>query len=82
MPRRQHNPDPAGHRLAWGAGTALLAVHGILFLILVGILIETPHAVEWIAEAAQAEFVGPDEPVITPTQFARPLGEMWVVGAD
>jgi hypothetical protein len=51
-------------------------------MILAGVVVATPHAIEWIAEAAQAEFVGPDEPVITPTQFARPLGEMWAVGAD
>jgi len=82
MPRYQREPESAGRRFVWTVGAALLVIHGILLLIFAGVVVATPHAIEWIAEAAQAEFVGPDEPVITPTQFARPFGEMWVVGAD
>jgi hypothetical protein len=81
MPRYQREPESAGRRFVWTLGAALLAIHGILLLILAGVVVATPHAIEWIAEAAQAEFVGPDEPVITPTQLARPFGEMWTVDA-
>jgi hypothetical protein len=82
MPRYQREPESAGRRFVWTVGASLLAMHGILLLILAGVVIATPHAGEWIAEAAQAEFVGPDEPVMTPTQLARPLGGMWAVGAN
>jgi hypothetical protein len=82
MPRYQREPEAAGRRFVWTLGAALLAIHGILLLIFAGVVIAAPHAIEWIAEAAQAEFVVPDEPVITPTQLARPFGEMWAAGAD
>jgi hypothetical protein len=82
MPRHQRDPESAGRRFVWTAGAVLLAVHGILLLTLAGVVIGTPHAIEWIAEAAQAEFVGPDAPVEMPTQLAQPAGEMLAVGAD
>jgi hypothetical protein len=82
MPRYQREPESAGRRFVWTLGAALLAIHGILLLILVSVVVATPHAIEWIAEAAQAEFVVPDESVITPTQLARRFGEMWAAGAD
>ncbi len=70
------NPGSAGRRFVWTTGTAVLVVHGVLLLTLAGLVMATPHAVERIAEAVQAEFVGPDAPVVTPPQFAQPGGEM------
>ncbi len=63
MQSPQHNP-----------GSAVLVVHGVLLVMLAGLVIATPHAVERIAEAVQAEFVGPDAPVVAPTQFTQPGG--------
>ena len=37
----------------------------------------SPHAGEWISETVQAEFVGAEPPVMAPTQFAQPAGDMW-----
>jgi hypothetical protein len=76
MQRRQRHRDSAGRRFVWGAGATVLAVHGVLLLMLAALVIGTPHAIEWISDTVQAEFVGPDAPV-TPTQFAQPAGEMW-----
>ncbi len=52
-------------------GSAVLVVHGFLLGMLAGLVIATP---ERIAEAVQAEFVGPDAPVVAPTQFTQPGG--------
>jgi hypothetical protein len=81
MQRHQVNPASAGRRFVWTAGTAFLAAHGVLLLILAAIVIASPHAGEWISDTVQAEFVGPDAPVM-PTQLARPAGRMWAVGVD
>ena len=81
MQRHQVNPASAGRRFVWTAGTAFLAAHGVLLLILAAIVIASPHAGEWISDTVQAEFVGPDAPVM-PTQLARPAGGMWAVGVD
>jgi len=81
MQRYQLNQDRAGHRFVWTAGTAFLAAHGVLLLILATLVIASPHAGEWISDTVQAEFVGPDVPVM-PTQLAQPAGEMRTVGAN
>jgi len=81
MWRYQPNQDLASHRFVWTAGTAALAAHGVLLLILATFVIASSHAGEWISGAVQAEFVGPDVPVM-PTQLAQPAGEMRTVGAN
>jgi hypothetical protein len=81
MQRHQINPASAGRAFDRTAGTAVLAAHGVLLLILAAIVIASPHAGEWISDTVQAEFVGPDAPVM-PTQLARPAGEGWTVRAD
>jgi hypothetical protein len=79
--RHQYHAEAAGRRLVWSTGMAVLAAHGVLLLILAGIVVSSPHAGEWIAEAVEAEFVGPGAPV-APTQFAQPAGEMWAAGTN
>jgi hypothetical protein len=79
--RHQINPASAGRRFVWTADTAFLSAHGVLLLILAALVICSPHAGEWISDTVQAEFVGPDAPVM-PTQLAQPAGEMWTVGAN
>jgi hypothetical protein len=80
MQRYQRNPDTAGRRFVWTAGTAVLVAHGVLLLLLAALVIASPHAGEWISDTVQAEFVGPDVPVM-PTQLALPARETWMVGA-
>jgi hypothetical protein len=81
MQRHQINAASAGSGFVWTAGTAVLAAHGVLLLILAAVVFATPDAGEWISDTVQAEFVGPDVPPM-PTQLARPAGEMWTVGAN
>ena len=78
----RRDPDSPGRRFVWTAGTAVLVVHSVIILVLAGLALSSPHGIEWISDAVQAEFVDPDAPVVTPTQYAQPGGEMWAIGAD
>jgi hypothetical protein len=76
---RHYRCDPASqpHRRFGTAGRLLLAVHGVLLLLLAGLVLSrSPSAGEWISETVAAEFVGAEPPVIAPTQFAEPVGDM------
>jgi hypothetical protein len=81
MQRPQRNPDSAGRRFDWTSGTTVLVIHGAVLFILIVLALSSPHAVESISESVQAEVVGPDTPVVAPTQLARPAGDMWTLGA-
>jgi hypothetical protein len=82
MQQSQRNPDSAGRRFAWTDGTTVLVVHGVVLAILACLALSSPHAVEAISQSLQAEFVGPDAPVVQPTRLAQPAGDMWTLGAD
>jgi hypothetical protein len=77
MQQHQRNRGSVSRHPHGNAGTILLVVHGVLLLLLAGVVLCSPHAGEWISETAQAEFVGAEPPVISPTQFAQPVGDMW-----
>jgi hypothetical protein len=81
MHQYRRNPASVSHRSFGTAGAVLLAVHGVLLLLLAGVVLCSPHAGEWISETVQAEFVGAEPPVIAPTQFAEPVGGMWAASA-
>jgi hypothetical protein len=80
---QHYRRDPASltRRPLGTAGTALLAVHGVLLLLLAGVVLCSPDAGERISETVAAEFVGAEPPIIAPTQLARPVGDMWSANA-
>ncbi len=69
-------------RFLWNWTAGILAIHGVILLVLAGILILNPVASEWISQAVQAEFVGSPPPVVVPTQLAQPGGQVRVVRTD
>lgn len=75
MPRSPNDLNPSDSRFLrnWTAG--ILAAHGVILLVLLGLVIRSPAASDWISQAVQAEFVGNPPPVIVPTQIARPNPE-------
>ena len=77
MQQHQRNRGSVSRRPLGSAGVILLVVQGMLLLLFAGVVLCTPRAGEWISETVQAEFVGAEPPVIAPTQFARPVGDMW-----
>ena len=82
MQRSPNDLNPSDRRFVrnWTAG--ILAVHGIIVLVLIGLVLSHPAASEWISQAVQAEFVGNPPPVIVPTQIAQPGGQMRTVRTD
>jgi hypothetical protein len=82
MLRSPNDLSRSDRRILWSWTAGILAVHGVLLLVLAGILIFHPVASEWIAQAVQAEFVGNPPPVIVPTQIAQPGRQMRTVQAD
>jgi hypothetical protein len=82
MQRSPNDLNPSDRRVLrnWTAG--ILAVHGIIVLVLIGLVLSHPVASEWISQAVQAEFVGNPPPVIVPTQMAQPGGQMRTVRTD
>jgi len=82
MQRSPNDLNPSDRRFVrnWTAG--ILAVHGIIVLVLIGLVLSHPAASEWISQAVQAEFVGNPPPVIVPTQMAQPGGQMRTVRTD
>jgi len=49
---------------------AILAVHAVIFITLVGLAVGYPGASEWISAAVQAEFVNSAAP---PVQISQPV---------
>jgi uncharacterized iron-regulated membrane protein len=81
----QRSPNDLGtsdRRFVWNWTAGILAVHGVIVLVLVGLILSYPAASTWIAQAVQAEFVGNPPPVTEPTQIARPGTQMQTVRAD
>jgi hypothetical protein len=72
MQRSLNDLSRSDRRFLWNWTAGILAIHGVILLVLAGILILNPVASEWISQAVQAEFVGNPPPVIEPTQIARP----------
>jgi hypothetical protein len=72
MQRSPNDLNPSDRRLLWNWTALILAAHGLILLVLVGLVIRSPSASDWISQAVQAEFVGNPPPVIVPTQIARP----------
>lgn len=62
--------------------TPLLAINGIIVLVLLVLALSTPSASEWISAAAQAEFVGGDAALMTPTQIAQPVEAIKIVRSN
>jgi hypothetical protein len=82
MPRSPNDLKPSDSRFSWLWTAGILAAHGVILLVLVGLVIRSPAASEWIAQAVQAEFVGNPPPVIVPTQIAQPSGRVRTVRTD
>jgi hypothetical protein len=82
MQRSPGDLGPSDHRFLWNWTAGMLAVHGVIILVLVGLVLSHPAASEWISQAVQAEFVGNPPPVVVPTQIARPGTQMRTVRAD
>jgi hypothetical protein len=82
MQRSPNDLNPSDRRLVrnWTAG--ILAVHGIVVVVLIGLVLSHPAASDWISQAVQAEFVGNPPPVIVPTQIAKPSGQVRTVRRD
>jgi uncharacterized iron-regulated membrane protein len=82
MQRSPNDLNPSDRRFVrnWTAG--ILAVHGIIVLVLIGLVLSHPAASEWISQAVQAEFVGNPPPAIVPTQMAQPGGKVRTVRTD
>ena len=63
----------SNNRISGGRDFGFLAVMGLLMMALTGFVITHPVASTWIANAVQAEFVGPGlAPEVAPTQLAQP----------
>jgi hypothetical protein len=75
MQRSPNDLNPSDRRFLWNWTAFILAAHGVILLVLVGLVIRSPAASDWISQAVQAEFVGNPPPVIVPTQIARPNPE-------
>jgi hypothetical protein len=82
MQRSPNDLGPSDRRFLWNWTAAILAVHGVIMLVLVGLVLSYPAASTWISQAVQAEFVGNPPPVTGPTQIARPGNQMQTVRAD
>jgi hypothetical protein len=82
MQRSPDDSSPPDRRFLWNWTAGILAVHGVIVLVLVGLVLSYPAASVWIAQAVQAEFVGNQPPVAGPTQIARPGTQMRTVRAD
>jgi len=81
MQRSLNDLSPSDRRFLWSWTAGILVVHGIILLVLVGLVMRYPAASQWISQAVQAEFVGDPPPVTVPTQLAKP-GQMRTVRAD
>jgi hypothetical protein len=58
---------------------ALLAIHGIIVLVLIGIAVGYPAASQWISQAIEAEYII-EPPASAPTQVAQPREEIRTAG--
>jgi hypothetical protein len=75
-------PDKAERKIHGSWGMRLLAIPALFLTALIGFLVSHPAASSWIAQAAQAEFVGVDwTPDLVPTQTAEPAMEIRTVKA-
>ncbi len=74
--------SPSDRRFLWNWTAGILAVHGVIVLVLVGLILSYPAASTWISQAVQAEFVGNSPPLTRLTQIARPDTQMQTVRAD
>ncbi len=82
MPRSPDDPDPSD-RHTWNWTVAILAVHGVILLVLIGLVLSYPPAAGWISDAVHAEFVGTQSPPApAPQQLARPAGGTRTVRAN
>ena len=75
MQRSPNDLNTSDRRFLWNWTAGILAAHGVILLVLIGLVIRSPAASDWISQAVQAEFVGNPPPVIVPTQIARPNPE-------
>jgi hypothetical protein len=83
---KQPQNDRSVHR---SFGIKMVALPVLIVVALIGMAVSHPSATKWIADAAQAEFVGtefigsdivPD--LARPTQIARPANQIRTVHAD
>jgi hypothetical protein len=81
MQQHWRHPASVSRRPLGTTGAILLAVHGGLLLLLAGVVLCSPQAGEWISETVQAEFVGPESSVMTPSQFAQVGGDISAASA-
>ena len=65
---------------SWSIGFFALPV--LVVIALVALAITKPVASVWISEAAQAEFVGPNQPDVAPTKLAQPAKQIQTVKAN
>jgi hypothetical protein len=65
---------------SWSIGLVVLPV--LIVIALVALAITNPVVSIWISQAAQAEFVGPNSPDLTPTELAQPAMQIRTVKAN
>jgi hypothetical protein len=66
MQRSSNGSNSSDHRFLWNRTAGILAVHGVIVLVLVGLVLSYPAVSEWIAQSVQAEFVGNQPPISGP----------------
>jgi hypothetical protein len=73
-------PDKTERHISGSGDKRFLAIPAVLLIVLISFLVSHPVASSWIAQAAQAEFVGVDwTPDLVPTQIAKPAMEIGTV---
>jgi hypothetical protein len=80
MQQYQDNSDDPRETDNWTR--IILAAHGVILLVIVALVANYPSVSEWVAAAAQAEFVNPDITSTGPTQIAQPAEQMRVVRSN
>jgi hypothetical protein len=83
MPGLPDEPNPSDRRVLRNWTAAILAVHGVILLVLIGLVLSYPPAAGWISDAVHAEFVGAQSPPApAPQQLAQPAGKTRTVRAN
>jgi hypothetical protein len=79
----EQSHETRDNNISRSTAIGFLALPVVAAVALVGLSIIQPAVPTWIAEAAQAEFVGRvGMPDAAPTQLARPAGEIRTVRAN
>jgi hypothetical protein len=78
----QHDQDKDELRETDSWVPLVLAAHGVILLVIVALVANYPAVSQWVAAAAQAEFVNSDVTPVGPTQLAQPAEQMRIVRSN